>query len=148
MHVLYSFSVVKSGEMIRHNYSLHLLRGRSRFKHAEGLAEPAAQQILYLPHLLLCKHMPLKKDSNSITTLKQQRGAKPMAETHPTRMHCYFYPQSRAYWGNTELLLWLNAAKNLTSVNLWKSVTDWMTSASKLLFFLSLKIILDTLVCK
>lgn len=69
MHVLYSFSVVKSGEIIRHNYSLHLLCGRSHFK-------PAAQQILYPPHLLLCKHMPLKKDSNSITTLKQQWGSK------------------------------------------------------------------------
>lgn len=76
MHVLHSFSVVKSGEIIRHNYSLHLLCGRSCFKYAEGLAEPAAQQILYPPHLLLCKHMPLKKDSNSITTLKQQQGSK------------------------------------------------------------------------
>lgn len=52
MHVLYSFSVVKSGMIIRHNYSLHLLCGRSHFKHARALL--SLQHSRYCTPLICC----------------------------------------------------------------------------------------------
>lgn len=138
-HVLYSFSVVKSGQITRHDYSLFICSvERSHFKRAEGLAEPTSTSDTVPPSCAALQTHALRKGQqfyNHIKTAAEEQS--PVAETRPTRLLCYFYPPSWAYWRNTELLLWLNVAKNLASVNLWKSVTNWMASTSKLLVFRS-----------
>lgn len=48
------------------------------------------RQILYHPPMLAFKHMPLKEDSNSITTLKQQLGAKPCGQDSPNQIALLF----------------------------------------------------------
>lgn len=142
---MYSFSVVKSGKLIRHNYSLHLLWGKISFLALGGPCWAYSTSNTMPPSFAALQTHALKKGQQFHNNVKTATGEQsPMTSAHPTRMPRYFYPPSRTYWRNTELLLWLNVAKNLTSVNVWKSVTNWMVSASKLLFFLSLKIILDT----